>query len=57
MLAQRRRTDELPKGLDAAWTAATGLAGRVVPRQRRFLHAAERVQTLEKQFTELTDAR
>lgn len=57
MLAQRKRSEELPKGLDAAWMTVTGLANRLVPRRSRFLKAAERVAALDKEYSSLTDAK
>ena len=48
---------KLPTGLDAAWSAWTGLLQRIVPRCRRFLARSERVLALEKTFAELSDAR
>jgi preprotein translocase subunit SecA len=57
MLGQRTSIEPLPKGLDAAWDVGVGLAGRVVPRQKRFLKQAERILAIEKQFSELTDAK
>lgn len=57
MLAQRSAGGkELPKGLDAAWVACTGVIERLVPRQRRFLARAERICSLEKEFSSLSDA-
>jgi len=57
MLARRSRGAELPRGLDAAWDAATGLAGRLVPRRGHMLRRARRVMAWEKHFEEMTDAR
>jgi len=57
MLAQRTAGKELPKGLDAAWDTCAGLAGRLVPRRRRFLRRAERICSPEKRFADLTDAK
>ncbi len=57
MLAEPPAYEELPKGLDAAWDAAAGLAGRLVPRRRRFLDRAAEVVALEEEFTHLSDAR
>ncbi len=56
MLARRTSGKELPKGLDAAWDACVGMAGRLAPRRRQFLQRAERICTLEKQFTDMSDA-
>jgi len=57
MLEQRMSLEPLPKGLDAAWDIGVGLIGRVVPRRKRFLKQAERILVIEKQFSELTDAK
>jgi len=57
MLAQRTSGWELPKGLDAAWNTAVGLAHRLVPRRRRFLRQAKGVLAWDKHFSQLTDAR
>lgn len=57
MLAQRNSIEPLPKGLDAAWDVGVGLAGRVVPRRKRFFKQAESILAIEKQFSELTDAK
>ena len=57
MLAQRTPANDLPKGLDAAWHAAAGAAGRLVPRRARYLRRAETVVALEGQFSGLSDAR
>ena len=57
MLGQRTAIESLPKGLDAAWDVGVGLAGRVVPRQKRFLKQAERILAIEKQFSELTNVK
>ncbi len=55
-LAQRTGGKELPKGLDAAWDATAGLAGRMVVRTGRFLRRARKVLAWEKHFAEMTDA-
>ncbi|MCD6304653.1 MAG: preprotein translocase subunit SecA [Planctomycetes bacterium] len=57
MLAHRPRGEELPKGLDAAWDAATGVAGRLNPRRMRFLRMARKVLSHEKRYAEMTDAK
>ena len=57
MLAEPPAHEELPKGLDAAWDAAAGIAGRLVPRRRRFLDRAAGVVALEKEFTDRSDAK
>ncbi len=57
MLARRTGGEELPKGLDAAWNAATGVVNRLVPRRKMLLRRAERICSMEKQFSELSDAK
>ena len=57
MLAQRTGSKELPRGLDAAWDAAAGVAQKLLPRTARFLRQAGAVLKLEKQFSNMTDAK
>ena len=57
MLDQRISGKPLPKGLDAVWDSAIGLAGRAVPRRNRFLEQAGRILALEKQYSQMTDAK
>jgi len=57
MLAYRSRGGELPKGLDAVWDAATGIAGKLAPRRHRFLSLAKEVLRHEKPYAEMTDAK
>lgn len=57
MLEQRMSLIPVPKGLDAAWDAGVGLANRFVPRRNRFLRQAERILDIEKQFSELANAK
>ena len=57
MLDERVSYEPLPMGLDAAWDRAVGLAGRFVPRQKRYLRQAERILAFEKEYSELTDAK
>lgn len=57
MFEQRFSGKPLPKGLDAVWDAAAGLAGRLVPRRKRYLEQAGRIVGLEKQFSQMTDAK
>ena len=56
-LAHSTRGKELPKGVDAAWDAAIGMAGRLMPRSRRLLRRAADVLAMERQFADLADAR
>ena len=57
MLDQRISGKPLPKGLDSVWDSAIGLAGRAVPRRNRFLEQAGRILALEKQYSQMTDAK
>ena len=57
MLEQRISDKPLPRGLDAAWDVGMGLAGRFLPRRQRFLRRAEKVLSLEKNFSQMTDAK
>jgi len=57
VLARRTPSEDLPKGLDAAWHAAAGVAGRLVPRLRQCMRRAARVVAMEKEFAGKTDAR
>jgi len=57
MLDQRASSKPLPRGLDAAWVAGVGLAGRLVPRQQMYLRRAEKILALEKHFSEMTDGK
>lgn len=57
MLASRPRSDELPKGLDAMWDAAAGIAGKFAPRRQRFLSMAKYVLKHEKHYAGLSDAK
>jgi len=57
MLAHRPRSEELPKGLDAVWNTATGIAGKLHPRRQRFLAMAKQVFRHDKLYAEMTDAK
>ena len=57
MLSSRPPMRELPRGLDAAWDAASGLASHCVPRRARYLAQAQSVLALDKEFADLSDAR
>ncbi len=50
MLSGRNRAPELPKGADAAWAAAAGVATRCVPRRQMFLRDAQRIMQLEETY-------
>ena len=57
MLAQRTGGRELPRGLDAAWDAAAGLAQKLLPRTARFLRQADVVLGYEEYFATMTAAK
>jgi preprotein translocase subunit SecA len=57
MLSQTTTTLALPRGLDALWDIATGLAGRLLPRRNRFFERAERIVGMEKQFRHIADSK
>ncbi|MBL7219468.1 MAG: hypothetical protein ISS69_05100 [Phycisphaerae bacterium] len=57
MLAQRTGGRELPRGLDAAWDAAAGMAQRLLPRTARFLRRADVVLDHEEHFATMTAAK
>jgi preprotein translocase subunit SecA len=57
MLAQRTGGRELPRGLDAAWDAAAGMAQKLLPRTARFLRQADVVLGYEKHFAMMTAAK
>ena len=57
MLAQRTGGRELPRGLDAAWDAAAGIAQKLLPRTARFLRQADVVLSYEKHFAMRTAAK
>ena len=57
MLASRPRGAELPKGLDAAWDAASGIVRKLAPRRRRFLAMAKKVLAHEKHYKDLADSK
>ena len=55
MLTQRTRSDELPKGLDAAWDTVAGWVSHVVPRRQQFMSRAKRVLAFDKHFADMAD--
>ena len=57
MLAQRSAGEELPKGLDAAWVAATGFVARLMPRRSLLFRRAQRVVAMGNSFADMSDAR
>jgi preprotein translocase subunit SecA len=56
MLAQRTGGQELPRGLDAAWDAAVGIAKKLVPRRQLFLHRVAGVLVHERAFADMSAA-
>jgi len=57
MLSQRTSGRELPRGLDAAWDAAAGIAQRVLPRTSVFLRQARTVLSYDKHFAKMSSAK
>ena len=57
MLGERAGDQALPRGLDAAWDAATGIVKKMVPRRQHCLREAEHVVALEKEFKDVSEAR
>ncbi len=57
MLDHRMADKPLPKGLDALWDTGVGMASRCISRQRRFLQRAESVLQIEKQFSDMSNAK
>ncbi len=55
MLSHRSMDPPLPRGLDASWDSAVGLAGRLVPRQRRLMHQAALIIDSENRYHHLSD--
>jgi preprotein translocase subunit SecA len=57
MLDQRTSGEPLPRGLDAIWHGGMGLMDRFVPRYQRFVRRAGKILSIEKHFSEMTDAK
>jgi len=57
MLDARTSGDLLPRGLDAAWHAAMGWVNRGLPRYRRFIGRAQRILSLEKRYSIMSDSK
>ena len=57
MLTRRGRSDDLPKGLDAAWDTLAGLGARATVRTSTYLARGRKVLSHEKLYAEMTDAR
>ena len=56
-LAGRTADRPLPRGMDAAWDAAIGIAKALVPRRQRFMRRAARILALENQYRDLASSR
>jgi preprotein translocase subunit SecA len=48
---------DIPQGIDALWDRVAGMCMRAVPRRKRCLRQADQVLALEKEFTDLAEAR
>ena len=57
MLDRRTSGAPLPRGLDAIWHGGMGLVERLVPRYQGLVRRADRIISLEKHFSEMTDAK
>ena len=57
MLEQRTSGEPLPKGLDAVWNAGVGFVDGFMPRYRGFIRRVEKIISLEKHFSEMTDSK
>jgi preprotein translocase subunit SecA len=56
-LAERTADRPMPRGVDAVWDAAIGIAKAMVPRRAMFLKRADRVLAFEKDYRDLSSAR
>jgi preprotein translocase subunit SecA len=57
MLEQRTPGEPLPRGLDAVWNAGIGFVDRFVPRYRGFTRRVEKILSMEKDLSEMTDSK
>ena len=57
MLNERASSNRLPRGLDAAWHAGSGWAKRCIPRYQKFIRRAQRIISLEKQYSVMPDSK
>ncbi|MEN8780218.1 MAG: hypothetical protein ABF292_03840, partial [Desulfobacterales bacterium] len=57
MLSQRPKCEEPPRGLDALWHQAAGIAGRFSRSSGRFLRQADRIVAMETEFLHASDRR
>lgn len=57
MLDHRASSDFLPRGLDAMWHAGVGWVNRRIPRYQRFIRQANKILSLEKQYSTVTDSK
>ena len=55
MLSQRPKCEEPPRGLDALWHQAAGVAGRFSRSSGRFLRQADTIVAMEKDFLHASD--
>jgi len=55
MLSQHPQNEEPPRGLDALWHQAIGLAGRFRRRPDRFLRQADKIIDMQKEFLHVSD--
>jgi preprotein translocase subunit SecA len=57
MLNHRNSGEALPRGLDAVWDAGAGFLSRLAPRYKKLHLQTEKILSLEKHFSGLTDLR
>ena len=57
MLDQRTSGATLPRGLDAVWHAGAGAIDRFTPRYHGFRRRVDKILSLEKHFSQMTDAK
>ncbi|MGD9354031.1 MAG: hypothetical protein PVI72_13975, partial [Desulfobacterales bacterium] len=57
MLSQRPKYEEPPRGLDALWHQAAGIAGRLSRSPGRFLQQADTIVDMETEFLHASDRR
>ncbi len=57
MLDQRTSGATLPRGLDAVWHAGAGALDRFIPRYQGFSRRVDKILSVEKHFSQMTDAK
>ena len=57
MLSQGLSPVEIPRGLDRAWHRAAGAVGSISLQTKGFIRRAERIVSMEKRFSHLSDKR